>query len=879
MSDIRLWDDKEEEIFSLQLERDTYPGSLGHPYRYRELDFEAGTQRFLILHPDDPESLLGDPPAVCHFEIARPEDVGPFIAVKNSRSSPFSVSAIIVDGAELIVPAALQYFLQSYDDEARPIRLWIRDICLDRGNARERDLYWSRFFSDEMYEKAEKAVDMAEYNARCVDKMGLWVFRQEWYADWKKARETLKQYELRPAPVRLGFDPHYSHSDRLLDYQYIPLDEVVGEHRLLVIHPGNGPLQTTLTHYPLNFTTYDAASYIPSTEPATAEITVTGQRMMVAPSLESFLKSLRGSHGNCIFWVDSLCIDQSNVVERRRHVRKVGRIFNSARLILRHLGEDVDPDVASEFLVSLNLAQAGQGPRPDQDPDKLAKLYKYLTNPYFKRIQTVGENSLTAATYLVGEKDYRGINEYYDVEIDDDMEEDDDDMEDASDADDLEDANDMDDNDNRDPEWASELVATSFCLRDTIRKYPLVAKTLERINPDIHVDLDELTYCQKLCFFSKYVTKQAQKYSISFCGLQNGAPRLLQTLVLLRSFEASDGHDKLFSCLPAARKEDLQWFDFEMDYAQPIPAAFSDFAIKWAQKDESLDIIAVAEPGPHVEGFYNEAPSWVPDWTTPARMMALVCEERLDVFCLSRHPEGRLYGADANANSIGSGEIRFSFENDVLHCTGLVVDQVDELFSVPERAEEGKPFFHLNDTFSKYTEWTEQISDHCESQEICRYDDPALAAVAMFHADVPYKWTEKVPEHPEPHESIFPYDYHRKKCDHPAPCPDNARYGDVKPLEIMRSAIRGRVAGMTQKGYMGLFPDYISQEGSGKPYLVSIIATCSVPVLLQERDDGTYKFCGSCFVQGFMYGEVCESRDADDFWDNVATTSEKLKIK
>ena len=73
---------------------------------------------------------------------------------------------------------------------------------------------------------------------------------------------------------------------------------------------------------------------------------------------------------------------------------------------------------------------------------------------------------------------------------------------------------------------------------------------------------------------------------------------------------------------------------------------------------------------------------------------------------------------------------------------------------------------------------------------------------------------------------------------------------------------------------MGLGPAY------AKPgQQLAILSKCNVPVLLEEREDGAYKFMGDAFVQGWMDGQVLEEMgmDCEEAWE-VLDQSGRLRI-
>jgi hypothetical protein len=85
----------------------------------------------------------------------------------------------------------------------------------------------------------------------------------------------------------------------------------------------------------------------------------------------------------------------------------------------------------------------------------------------------------------------------------------------------------------------------------------------------------------------------------------------------------------------------------------------------------------------------------------------------------------------------------------------------------------------------------------------------------------------------------------------------------------------GRQPFITENGYMGLAPAYTAGPDCGEKSSpsIAVLAGCSTPVLLEEREDGTYRLLGTCFVQDWMDGEwIVAMMGADspgDFWEEV----------
>ena len=64
-----------------------------------------------------------------------------------------------------------------------------------------------------------------------------------------------------------------------------------------------------------------------------------GKVLLISINLYNSLRRLRDKSSQYI-WVDRVCIDQSNVVERAEQVRMMGRIYSQARLVIVWLGEE-----------------------------------------------------------------------------------------------------------------------------------------------------------------------------------------------------------------------------------------------------------------------------------------------------------------------------------------------------------------------------------------------------------------------------------------------------------------------------------------------------------------------------------------------------------
>lgn len=129
-------------------------------------------------------------------------------------------------------------------------------------------------------------------------------------------------------------------------FKYLPLDEP-DSIRLLILHPG--PPQTAiccdLIHTTLTecrediYDHYTALSYVWGNPKDTSTILLNGQPFQVTANLASALKDLRDERKYLRLWVDALCIDQRNVLERNEQVKYMSDIYSLANQTVAYLGE------------------------------------------------------------------------------------------------------------------------------------------------------------------------------------------------------------------------------------------------------------------------------------------------------------------------------------------------------------------------------------------------------------------------------------------------------------------------------------------------------------------------------------------------------------
>ncbi|KAL6823513.1 heterokaryon incompatibility domain-containing protein [Trichoderma camerunense] len=189
---------------------------------------------------------------------------------------------------------------------------------------------------------------------------------------------------LRPNPVSISkpkIDNTLSYRGRRLDGDSL---------RLIEIHPAahqGDPLVCTLTEVTLgNKPNFEALSYTWGTDKATYAITLNGQPFQVGENLLGALIFLRGramsNKARQLFWIDAICINQSNLEERSNQVRIMNHIYSRASTVVVWLGSKY-----AEYQKDMKRELLPKGSNSTQQ-----KMVRYLlTDPYWNRLWILQE--------------------------------------------------------------------------------------------------------------------------------------------------------------------------------------------------------------------------------------------------------------------------------------------------------------------------------------------------------------------------------------------------------------------------------------------------------------------------------------------------------
>lgn len=195
--------------------------------------------------------------------------------------------------------------------------------------------------------------------------------------------------------------PNTSYQTAFVQYIYKPL-QGVDEIRLLHIEPGlwDSNPRCAISHHRLSqCPRFEALSYVWGSEEKPCKIGCgEGGTLAVTRNCFAAIKRLR-KLGSLVVWIDAVCINQENNLERGHQVKNMPDIYRAAAKVLVYLGEAEDH--GEEAMETLHLYKWIQ----PSDPDTTIFLRKLMQRPWFQRLWVLQEvNKAQTVTVICGDR-------------------------------------------------------------------------------------------------------------------------------------------------------------------------------------------------------------------------------------------------------------------------------------------------------------------------------------------------------------------------------------------------------------------------------------------------------------------------------------------
>ncbi|KAF4450155.1 HET-domain-containing protein [Fusarium austroafricanum] len=211
----------------------------------------------------------------------------------------------------------------------------------------------------------------------------------------------------------------------MASYSYSPISVERAEIRLLVIEPGawDANLECRLQHAVLTeMPPYEALSYTWGDANDVRPIALNGASWQVTANLESALRSLRQQDKPRTMWIDALCINQKDLVEKAQQVPRMRDIYRSATKVVAWLGPaggggDTAMEAIQDMMTKLGTMDKDWsiiGPNDlcevgiDVAQINWLSIWSFLNRPYWRRIWVIQELASCTDRGVVAEDNEKG---------------------------------------------------------------------------------------------------------------------------------------------------------------------------------------------------------------------------------------------------------------------------------------------------------------------------------------------------------------------------------------------------------------------------------------------------------------------------------------
>ena len=634
---------------------------------------------------------------------------------------------------------------------------------------------------------------------------------------------------------------------------YTPLSSEKSQIRLLKFgsipskrsSPENDPICLKMKTISLNDTThpqFNTLSYVWGKPIFQKRISINGIEVAVTDNLYLALRHLNESRNDSYWWVDALCIDQSNLDERGTQVQMMSRIYASAANTVAHLGT-FRPNTALDFIRTLASYRTepnavdwiAEAAAATHYADQWRALHALLELPYWTRVWILQEFIISPQLQIFDpDGPWLDISSLY------------------------------------------EAVIFLTIARDVILS-PLYdgPKLLFQTN------LDRIT--ERIRLRLRY-----------WPGLRGTSSPLgvMETYLIAQQLEAADPRDLLYAFVSIT--ENGQDVIGRPNYALSARETFACFVKSYFEKYRSLDTILTGRGTKRMDGF----PTWVPTFSEPLGRANGDSIIKNNLGRVRPHTKSQLE-LPFHASGTAEADATFSADLRVLSTTGVSLGKVTALsgwFKDSLLAGSCEKTTCMEDNNSGPLPSRSDVFESLAHASV-------NSSLAVIEGPIPPGLLGQILETSillatlnPPSELMFLWVAEwwnmvkdMRICNRPLSSwldevgslearlqgllratPDcgqlEYRSAELADYTMVREIFLGRMGSVfeererrllaTQRGEIGLAPN-ICMLGDE----VWVLHGCSIPVVLRRNTQGGFELVGECYFHGYMHGEaVSEGR-------------------
>ncbi|RSL80766.1 hypothetical protein CEP51_006330 [Fusarium floridanum] len=583
---------------------------------------------------------------------------------------------------------------------------------------------------------------------------------------------------------------------------------------------------------------YKAVSYTWGTSERTCSLDISGANLPITPALDTALRHLRRRDEPIILWVDQICIDQSNHVEKADQVLLMSDVYTKAEQVSVWLGPEADrSDELMDLWQKVGQRALDLGIQDYCTRERMPLLQNITKDPNFDHPLTKGYHELVALAKPQFEDLIQATVDW------------------------------------NDRFWFRRVwTVQELCLcQDTVfvcgykvvqvelvrlacTILPTVMSQLIRSHPDSDVEFQELAYTALSQRARPLLSIRNRRQNFNK-GLGEGDEllHLFQKLFVNSDTMATRSRDRIYGLLGLA--VDAERLAIKPDYASEDPSPiFTEVARKMIHNGR-LGLLSFSQfPKEH---DLEHLPSWVPDWRPNLEA---------SYYTITESGEDHLLAA--------SGDTKVSLEQvqdpNILAVRGYLVDTIEE---VGERWHSSNSHAHCQAHLSR-------IVDFCAKSTAKKepiYDNDERRVEAVWRVPVGDLYWTKDTDHTRASRPRASDEY--LDClfilelleSWPDMSPEEraARFPELEARRFPSGSYRGNMAAMdgkkpylTRKGYVGMCPSHAA-EGDW----VVIFMGGRIPFVLRPLEGSEeFTFVGEAYCDGVMDGEILKRVEERSFF-------------
>ena len=543
------------------------------------------------------------------------------------------------------------------------------------------------------------------------------------------------------------------------------------------------------------------------------EIIVNGKPLLISKNLEACLRVLSGKqyaqHG-WKFWIDAICINQKDLIERASQVKRMRDIYTRAWTPIIWLGEEEEgSDDALDLIVVLASEYSSR------------EGVNKLTNTLHRNPQHFGKGRWRALNNIICRRYWRRLWILQEVAL---------------------------------GRYTTPVLCgdRTLCWGQFARAFDVLIKTDEVINIFITNELKEASLAfDRAIWPSLGTVNEIQTFQHWYAdSRQINTYRLLQ---VSRTVFATNPRDKVYGLLGLMDERIAALV--KPDYSDTVENIYRSFTLATIEATKSLDVLRHCEPARNFK-----LPSWVPDLTVEPWNTALtLCEDSFTTSGLS--------SASTEALLDGHCLSCKGFVADRIDGMGCMWSKGWSPESVIQTQGTSNPYRTLKGVQNAI--WKSMVASHSLPGEPLDTDygsllaTPVLAQTSMPEGSALknlvgsfiFDWCVSfLKGNAEFHVAGKRMEeYYWKEAD-----PEQVDAVHLRDALMQRDRINlSRKLVTTERGFVGM-----ALETAERGDAVVVLQGCSVPLVLKEvrtaSGDVRWRIVGECYLHGIMNGEAME---------------------